>query len=51
MFLFRASAMLAERLAPEVVSGRAALEQDTPTWNSIGWSGKPLKCPNVATWP
>ena len=52
MFLFRASAILAEleRLAPEVVSCCGQLWNRTrPTWNSIGWNGRPL--PSAPMWP
>ena len=52
MFLFRASAMLAEleRLAPEVVSCcRAALEQDTEDLDFLRLEREAFaKCPNVA---
>ncbi len=52
MFLFRASAMLAEleRLAPEVVSCcRAALEQDAADLDFLRLEREALaKCPNVA---
>ena len=52
MFLFRASAMLAEleRLAPEVVSCcRAALEQDTADLEFLRLEREAFaKCPNVA---
>ena len=52
MFLFRASAMLAEleRLAPEVVSCcRAALEQDTADLEFHRLEREAFaKCPNVA---
>ena len=52
MFLFRASAMLAEleRLAPEVVSCcRAALEQDTADLDFLRLEREAFaKCPNIA---